>query len=105
MSLDRTKFDVERLKKDIGSAITDGILDLVEGSKEDVEKFAQQIAWDMLEAQFEGEPEIQDQLLDQLKILGEINRVRVENHTWIVVFKVVRAILEAVVATAVAALF
>jgi len=105
MSLDLSKFDLVKLKKDVSAALADGISDLVEGSKEDVKLFTDAITKDMLEASLTGRTDLLTTLLDQLKVVGEMNRVRVENHTWIVVHKVIKAILEAAAAGALAALF
>lgn len=98
--IDLKNVDLDRLKGDVTGALVDGISDLVEGTREDIESYASDISRDLLEAQFSGEDHLNAVLLDQLRVLAEINRVRVENHTLVVVANVVKAILKAAVAGA-----
>lgn len=105
MPLDLSKFDLDKLKLDVSRTLADGVGDLLEGSREDMEAFGAAIADDMLEAYLTGREDLTEILEAQLKVVAEINRVRAENHTWTVVTKVTRAILEAAVAGALAAIF
>lgn len=100
LSIDLDSLDLEALKRDVARALADGIADLVEGAKQDVETYADQITSDMLEATLTGNEQVTAQLLDQLQVVAEINRVRVENHTWNVVAGATRAIFRAALAGA-----
>lgn len=100
--MDLTRIDFDRLKEDLGRTLADGLMDLVDGAQDDVQAFASDISRDLLLAGLQGNLKIQAQLLDQLKILAEINRVRVENHAWVVVGKIARVAIEAAVAGAAA---
>ena len=102
--MDLSKLDLDRLKGDLTDALSDGLSDLVDGAKEDIKAFAKDISRDMLEAHLTGETEVKAQLMAQLKVLAEINRVRVENHAWIVVRKVVETAFRAAAAGAFAVL-
>lgn len=100
--MDLTRIDFDRLKEDLGRTLADGLMDLVDGAQDDVQAFASDISRDLLLAGLQGNLKVQAQLLDQLKILAEINRVRVENHAWVVVGKIARVAIEAAVAGAAA---
>lgn len=104
MSLDLSKLNMNRLKADITGALANGLVDLVTGSAADVQKFAAAITDDGLEAALLGREDLLELLMDQLKVIGEINRVRAENHTWIVVQSVTKAIFSAAVAGAISVL-
>jgi hypothetical protein len=104
MSIDLSKIDLNKLQGDV-SGILQGALDgVVEGAKEDLKDYAAAIAKDMLQAQLAGNDEVKAQLLDQLKVLAEINRIRVEAHAWVVVEKVVKVLFSAITAGALAVL-
>lgn len=96
--MDFDKLDLDRLKNDVAEALSDGIQDLVEGAKDDVKRFAQEIAKDLLDAKLAGDHEGVEQLLDQLLVLAEINRVRAENHVWVVVRRIAKVAIQAAVA-------
>jgi len=99
-SLDLSKLDLNRLEADITGALANGLSDLVQGTAADLQKFAAAITNDMLEAQLTGNQVVVDVVLAQLSVIAEINRVRVENHTWIVVQSVTKAIFAAAIAGA-----
>ena len=102
--MDLSKLDLDRLKSDLTDALSDGLADLVDGAKDDIKAYASDISKDMLEAHMTGQVEVKEQLMDQLKVLAEINRVRVENHTWVVVRKVVEVAFKAATAGALSVL-
>lgn len=97
MSFDLTKVDIDRLKADVSDALAGALIDLVEGAEKDVKAYASQISMDLLEAHMIGNAAITARLLDQLKILAEINRVRITNTTWAVITSVTKAIFAAAV--------
>lgn len=98
--MDLSKLDLERLKQDVAGTLSDALADLLEGAHDDMQRYAEAISRDALEAHLTGQEEIQAQLLDQLKLLAEIHRIRVENHTWTVVASVTRAVFRAALAGA-----
>lgn len=98
--MDLNKLDLDRLKGDMTAALSDGLADLVEGTAEDLQAYSSAISQDLLLAGIAGDSDMQGQLLDQLKLLAELNRIRVENHAWVVVEKVVRVALRGVLAGA-----
>lgn len=102
--MDLSRIDLDRLKADLTDALSDGLADLVDGAKQDIKDYASDISKNMLEAHLTGQGEIKEQLMNQLKVLAEINRVRVENHAWIVVRKVVETAFRAATAGALAVL-
>ena len=102
--MDLTKLDLPKLTEDVSSALADGIADLVEGSRSDIRSFASDISRDFLEATLSGNEKVNKALVGQLQLLAEINRIRVENHSWAVVANVTRAVIRAAVAGAVSVL-
>lgn len=97
------KIDLEGLKEGVATSVADGLTGIVEGAKEDLKEFAKAISEDLLEAHLEGDVDLQGQLADQVKILAEINRVRVEAHAWVVVQKIAKVAIEVAVKGAAAA--
>lgn len=95
------KFD-HTLTTEIGKTIADGVTGLVEGAAEDVQEFGFSIAADLMEAKLTGDDESEVALLDQLKVLAEINRIRVEAKAWIVIEKIVKTAFSVVLAAALA---
>lgn len=102
--LDLSRLDLERLKGDVAPLLAEALEGLVHGAKADVEAYAKQITDELLAATLTGDREAEAQLLDQLKLLAEINRLRVENHALTVVGRVTRMVFKAATAGAVAAL-
>lgn len=102
--MDLTKIDLGKLQEDVKPVLASALSGIVEGAKEDIQQFAGEIGKDMLHAQLAGDDALVAQLLDQLEVLAEINRVRVEAHAWVVVKKVVSAVFSAVAAGALAVL-
>lgn len=98
--------DLDQLRGDLAGILADGLGDLIEGSQEDVRLFVSEIARDMILARISDSDQDStlEQLQNQLKVVAEINRVRVENHTWIVVTRIIQVALRSVVATALAVL-
>lgn len=97
------KLNIEALKATTAAAIAEGVEELVVGAKEDVRAFGVAIAGDLLEATLSGKEKVVGQLLDQLKLVAELNKLRAVNATWAAVTKVVKAILSAVLGAALAA--
>lgn len=102
MSIDLTKIDLDVLKATTAAAIAEGVEELVVGAKEDVRKFGIAITTDLLEAKLTGRDDLVDRLLNQVKMVGELNRLRSVNATWAAVAKVVKAVLSAVLGAALA---
>lgn len=102
--MDLKNLDLERLKADVADSLSDALADLLEGAQADLQLYAESISRDALEAHLTGQEEIQGQLLDQLKLLAEIHRIRVENHAWTVVASVTRAVFRAALAGALSVL-
>lgn len=98
MSFDLATIDVDKLKKDVASALVSAISELVDGAEADIQNFATDISKDLLEAQLTGEKAITIQLLNQLKLLAEINSIRVRQQRWFVVEAVTKAVFEAALA-------
>lgn len=98
------KFDTDKLKTEIGGTLAQGLAGVVEGAAEDLRAFGLSIAGDLLEARLTGDARSEAALIDQLKVLAEINRIRVEAKMWIVAEKIVKVVFSAVLATALAAL-
>lgn len=98
--------DLDQLRDNMADVLADGLRDLIEGAEEDVRSFVSEIARDMILARISDSDRgsTLEQLQNQLKIVAEINRVRVENHTWIVVTRIIQVALRSVVATALAVL-
>lgn len=94
--------DYGRLRQDLTPLIAEAIEHLIEGSKQDIERFAVDIGQDLVIAQVTGDQPLKEQLGDQLKLLAEINNIRLRNSTWIVVSTVVSALTRAAVAGALA---
>jgi len=97
------KINLDSLKEGVSDSIAEGLQGLVEGAKEDLKEFAKAISEDLLEAHLEGDVDLQGQLADQVKILAEINRVRVEAHVWVVVQKIAKVAIQAAAKGAAAA--
>jgi hypothetical protein len=76
----------------IKDSLEEGLQDLVEGAKEDFNQFVLAIQGDLLEAAIQGDEEIVDELKDQLKAVGELNRIRAVNESWETAGKVVKSI-------------
>lgn len=102
--MDFSKVNFERLTEDVGEALASALAEIVEGAKDDVKTFALDISGDLLHAQLSGNEDLTDQLLDQLKLLAEINRIRVEAKSWALVRMITQAVLKAAVAGAVSVL-
>lgn len=100
--------DLGQLKKDLGPVLTDALSDVLEGSRSDLEKFGQGIAQDLLSISTvldqKWSEERTAQLLDQMKVLAEINRIRAEAAAWRMAEKIITAVLRAAIAGALAAI-
>lgn len=100
MSIDLKRIQLDRLQKDIGFILADGIEEFVVGAKEDVRKFALAIARDLLEVHLMGNDLLKGQLIDQLKVLAEIHRIQTANLVWDVVGTITQVIFKAALAGA-----
>lgn len=71
---------------DLGDIIKEsleaGLKDLVEGAKEDFDTFILAIQSDVIEAVMAQDEEVMDELKEQLKAVGELNRIRAVNESW-----------------------
>ena len=78
--------DLQLAGVDLGDVIREsleaGLKDLVEGAKEDFNKFILAIQSDMIEAVVAQDEEVMAELRDQLKAVAELNRVRAVNESW-----------------------
>lgn len=97
--VDLSNIDYDALIADLAPILTQGIEHLLEGAKNDIEKFATRITRLMVYAQLRGDEDMGEQLLDQLKLLAEIQSIRVRNASWTVVAAVVTMVFKAVAAT------
>ena len=94
--------DLLGLAKELTNPLLDALEQLAEGMPEDLQRFATLIGEDFLLASLIGDEarkaSLQAQLLDQLKVLAEINRIRIEPSSWALVERIVRAVIRAAVA-------
>ncbi len=97
MALD--KLDYEALISDLTPILVQGLENLLEGARDDIEAYAQRITGLMIYAQVQGDGGMEEQLLDQLKLLAEIQSIRVRNESWGLVAAVVTMVFKAVAAT------
>jgi hypothetical protein len=65
--------------------------DVLEGAESDLKSFGADIAKEVLKASASSDLEWRAQLLDQIKLLGEINRIRTNAAGWQIAFKVISA--------------
>lgn len=97
MSIDIEKLALHKLKGEVGDLLGETFQEVLEGAKDDLKKFGKAIAEGLLEASLGGDEDREDQLLDQLKVLAEINRIRLEGHAWVTAKAVVKMVFKAVV--------
>lgn len=69
---------------------------LLEGGAADAQRLASSIAQDMVLALRAHDLDWQDQLTDQLKVLGEIQRIRLDEASWDVVARLVLLVAQAI---------
>ncbi len=88
--------DYEALIKDLAPILIQGIEHLLEGAKDDIENFGQRITRLMVFAELVGDQDMTLQLLDQLKLMAEIQSIRVRNESWTLLTAVVTMVFKAV---------
>ena len=102
--MDLSKFDVSALKDGLTESLRVGFKDVVQGTEADVELFAQALAADLFDVIEEGNADAEAQIRDQIKVLAEINRVRVNGFAWATAERIARVAAELLEATIKAAL-
>ena len=76
------KTDLEALAKELGGVGLEILKGKLGGAEADLKKFGAAIGKDMLVAVSTGDDAWQAELVDQIKGLGELNRIRLNEGTW-----------------------
>lgn len=96
--------DLNQLKNQIGTILTDELRDLLEGAQGDLVMFTEAVSKNIVEAAMIEDEARRNALLTELKgqilTLGEINRLRAVNSAW----NVVSTVISVASRTAIAAL-
>lgn len=74
--------DWNSLLGDLQSEVVNVLRTLLDGAEEDIKTFGTAIASDMVRAIRDGNELLEQELVAQAKVLGEINRVRAVRVTW-----------------------
>jgi len=92
-----------RLKEELSSILNDAFQEIVDGGKEDIRAYANDIAITLSYALMKGDSRLADELRFQLEAIAEVNRLRVVNESWTAVEKVVDLVMRSAAAAMVAA--
>lgn len=76
------EIDWDGLGKKLGEQGLDLLKDALDGGAEDLKKYGVEIGKDMVRAVRDDRPELQRELKEQMKLIGEMNRIRLNNTTW-----------------------
>lgn len=76
------EIDFESLGKSLGAQGVDLLKGLLSGAKEDLQAYGQEIGKDLIRAVKEDRPELEAELKEQLKLIAEIHRIRLNETTW-----------------------
>lgn len=79
MTIELPGVDLGKLENEAKEILKAQLDKVLEGAKEDVEEFVKEISKDMIRAIMEGRDDLKQALKDQLKVLAEINRIRITN--------------------------
>lgn len=94
------KVDLEALAKELGGQALELLKGKLSGSEADLKEFGGAIAKDMLSAVRTGDEAWRSELTEQVKVLGEIQRIRLNGVTWEVVtqtfFSIAKVAMKAV---------
>lgn len=82
------KVDLGELAKELSGPALELLKGKLEGTQEDLKKFGPAILKDMLVAVKDGDAEWKSELVEQTKVLGEIQRIRAVGAGWEVVTNV-----------------
>ena len=91
-------FDWSGLADEVRAALAEALAGLLDGAAEDVRRYVAAIAGDLVRAAATDRPDLVDELRAQLRLIGEINRVRAANAGWEAVEAVVAAVFRVLIA-------
>ena len=86
----------ERLRDTVTEGIADTLNRLAEGTTIDIQRYASDIARDLVYFTRQGRDNIVDELVEQLEVLGERRRIRANQAAWDVVRGVARTSIQMV---------
>ncbi|MEK7862362.1 MAG: hypothetical protein AAB295_03760 [Chloroflexota bacterium] len=88
------------LRDDLEGALKASLRTVLEGAEADLQDFAHEISGEMLTAAASGDDEALQELLAQVRALGEANRLRAGGASWKVAADVVHGLTTFVISTA-----
>ena len=65
------------IREELGSIVSESLYELVEGAEEDLRKYGMEIARGMIVALRTGRNDLRRELQDQVVMLGEIHRIKI----------------------------
>lgn len=95
MALNNLRIDWPGLSNELLGHIRKALGNLASGASEDLELFGREIAQDLVRAMQTGQSSLKDELLVQLRLIAEINRVRLTNEQW----ATLRAVMDTILRT------
>lgn len=98
MAADPNDFvDWDSLQRDLTEAVTPILYELIEEGAEDVQKFGAQIAAQMIAAALEGNQDWTEELEAQVRVLAEIQRLRLSQLRWRLLTTILKSLFRAAV--------
>jgi hypothetical protein len=77
------------IREELGSIVSESLYELVEGAEDDLREFGMEIARGMIVALRTGRDDLRRELQDQVVMLGEIHRIKVNTAAKDVLDKVI----------------
>jgi hypothetical protein len=101
-----SEVDLDVLAKSIGKPLLEALKPIVKPAvKEtvaDLQEFGKHIAQDMVNAMRSGNPQIEEELMEQARLLAEILGLRAEGISWSAFETVIKIVFQAAVAAVIA---
>jgi len=86
-------FDWSELQKQLETALRDSVRDVLEGTEADLRLWGQKLATDMVDVLRSGDEALRRELVEQVKALAEIQRLRLVGVQWQMIEKIVATAL------------
>ena len=86
------------LNAELRDVLGDALAGLIDGAADDVDRYVAAIAQDLVRAAANDRPDLVAELRGQLRLIGEINRVRASDAAWDTAEQIIAAVFRAAVA-------
>jgi len=92
----------DNLRVAFSVALDEALAAVVDGARDDLRRFARQIADDaaivMAEPDVETRKQLQRELVNQVRAIGEVNRLRANEASWVFAGRVVDSLIDLAIA-------